>query len=152
MLGRCPLSRRTSEKYEQIQDKPGDLFKKLQWSECLVPNVHQSSYWKWLLQYRGKIYVHNSLWTQYTFTDVDLQLNLGFKSRNIVFTDVGFHLKSGFKKLLCSQMLVFTLILASRKYCVHQFFLYLSYKHEIESKWVGHVPSRCDLICRKSMV
>ena len=41
-----------------------------------------------------------------------------------MFTDVGFHLKSGFKKLLCSQMLVFTLILVSRKYCVHQFFLY----------------------------
>ena len=41
-----------------------------------------------------------------------------------MFTYVGFHLKSGFKKLLCSQMLVFTLILVSRKYCVHQFFLY----------------------------
>ena len=38
-----------------------------------------------------------------------------------MFTDVGFHLKSGFKKLLCSQMLVFTLILVSQKYCVHQF-------------------------------
>ena len=42
-----------------------------------------------------------------------------------MFTDVGFHLKSGFKKLLYSQMLVFTLILDSGKYCVHQFFLYL---------------------------
>ena len=42
----------------------------------------------------------------------------------IVFTDVGFHLKSGFKKLLCSKTLVFTLTLDSRKYCVHQFFLY----------------------------
>ena len=41
-----------------------------------------------------------------------------------MFTAVGFHLKSGFKKLLCSQMLVFTLILVSRRYCVHQFFLY----------------------------
>ena len=41
-----------------------------------------------------------------------------------MFTDVGFHLKSGFKKILCSQMLVFTLILVSRKFCVHQFFLY----------------------------
>ena len=59
------------------------------------------------------------------FTDVYLQLNLGFKSDNIVCTDVGFHLKSGFKKLLCSHMLVFTLILDSQKYCVHQFFLYL---------------------------
>ena len=42
-----------------------------------------------------------------------------------MFTDVGFHLKSGFKKILCSQMLVFTLILVSRKFCVHQFFLYM---------------------------
>ena len=42
-----------------------------------------------------------------------------------MFTDVGFHLKSGFKKILCSQMLVFTLILVSRKFCVHQFFLYI---------------------------
>ena len=41
-----------------------------------------------------------------------------------MFTDVGFHLKSGFKKILCSQMLVYTLILVSRKFCVHQFFLY----------------------------
>ena len=54
-----------------------------------------------------------------TFTDVDLQLNLGLKPGNIVFPDVGFHLKAGFKKLLCSQMLPFTLILDSRKYCVH---------------------------------
>ena len=38
-----------------------------------------------------------------------------------------FHLKSGFKKLLCSQMLVFTLILDSRKYCVHEFFLYADF-------------------------
>ena len=58
------------------------------------------------------------------FTDVDLQLNLGFRSDKIVFTDVGFYLKSGFKKVLCSQMLVFALILDSRKYFVHQFFLY----------------------------
>ena len=42
-----------------------------------------------------------------------------------MFTDVGFHLKSGFKKLLYSQMLVFTLNLDSQKYCVHQFFLYI---------------------------
>ena len=42
-----------------------------------------------------------------------------------MFTDFGFHLKSGFKKLLCSQMLLFALILVSRKYCVHQFFLYI---------------------------
>ena len=41
-----------------------------------------------------------------------------------MFTDVGFHLKSGLKKLLCSQMLVFTFILVSRKYCVHPFSLY----------------------------
>ena len=37
------------------------------------------------------------------FTDVDLQLNLGFKSENIVFTDVGLHLN-----------------LDSRNYCVHR--------------------------------
>ena len=41
-----------------------------------------------------------------------------------MFTDIGFHLKSGFKKSLCSHMLVFTIILDSQKYCVHQFFLY----------------------------
>ena len=77
--------------------------------------------------HRGKVGVHNNLWTQWTFTDNELQLNLGFKSENIVFTDVGFHLKSGFKKLFCSQMLVFTLNLASRKYCEHQFFLYITW-------------------------
>ena len=53
------------------------------------------------------------------FTDVDLQLNLGFISDKIVFTDVGFYLTFGFKKIFCSQMLVFALILDS-----HQFFLY----------------------------
>ena len=42
-------------------------------------------------------------------------LYLGFKSEYIVF-----YLKSGFKKILCSQMLVFTLILDSQKYFVHQ--------------------------------
>ena len=51
----------------------------------------------------------------------------GFQIQNIVFTDVGFHLKSGFKKFLCSQMLVLTLILDSRKYCVNQLFLYCIY-------------------------
>ena len=60
------------------------------------------------------------------YTIINEQLNLGFKSKNIVFTDVGFHLKSGFKKLLCSQLFVFTLLLDSQKYCVHQFFLYVS--------------------------
>ena len=40
-----------------------------------------------------------------------------------MFTDVGFHLKSEFKKILCSQMLIFTLVLDSQKYCVHQFVL-----------------------------
>ena len=47
------------------------------------------------------------------FTDLDLQLNLGFRSENIVFTDVGFRLKSGLKKILCSHMFVFTLNLDS---------------------------------------
>ena len=42
-----------------------------------------------------------------------------------MFTDVGFYPKYGFKKLLCSWMLVFTLILVLQKYCVHQFFLYI---------------------------
>ena len=63
-----------------------------------------------------------------SFTDVDLQLNLGFRSEKNLFTDVGFYLKSGFKKILCSQMLVFALILDSRKYCVHQLSLY-QYTH-----------------------
>ena len=48
---------------------------------------------------------------------------MGFKSKKIVFTDVGFHLKSGIKKLLCSQMFFFTLILDSQKFCGHQFLL-----------------------------
>ena len=59
------------------------------------------------------------------FTKVDLQKNLGFISENIVFTDVGLHRKSGFKKVLYSQMLVFTLIQDSQKYFVYKFFLYL---------------------------
>ena len=57
------------------------------------------------------------------FTDVNLQLNLSFKSKNIVFTDVGFNLKSGVSKIFWSQILVFPLILDSHKYCMHQFFL-----------------------------
>ena len=36
--------------------------------------------------------------------DVDLQLVLGFKSENIVFTDVGFLLNSGFTKILCTPI------------------------------------------------
>ena len=32
------VSRRTSKKYELIQDKLGGLFKELQWSECLKLN------------------------------------------------------------------------------------------------------------------
>ena len=36
----------TREKFELIQDKLGGLLKKLQWSECLVPIVHQGSYLK----------------------------------------------------------------------------------------------------------
>ena len=57
--------------------------------------------------------------TKKTFTDADVQLNLGFKSKNIVFTDVGFHLKSGFKNLLCSRMLVFTKILCTPIFPLH---------------------------------
>ena len=40
------------------------------------------------------------------FKDVDLQLNLGSRSEDFFFKDVGFHLKSGFKKMFCSQMLI----------------------------------------------
>ena len=40
------VSRRISKKYELIQDKLKGLFKNLQWSECLVPNIHKSSYQK----------------------------------------------------------------------------------------------------------
>ena len=39
-----------------------------------------------------------------TFTDVDLQLNLGFKSEYIVFTYVGFQPNSGFTKILCTPI------------------------------------------------
>ena len=31
------------------------------------------------------------------FNNIDLQLNLGFRSENCVYTVVGFYLKSGFK-------------------------------------------------------
>ena len=57
-----------------------------------------------------------------------------------MFTDVGFHLKSGFKKILCSQMLVFTLILVSRKFCVHQFFLYLRKREKIKYIYIYIFP------------
>ena len=49
LQGVWKVSRRTSKKYELIQDKLEGLFKKLQseWvSECPVPNIQQSSYWK----------------------------------------------------------------------------------------------------------
>ena len=79
---------------------------------------------------RGKICVVGTTWCRWKrFTDVHLKLNLGFRSKNIVFPYVGFHLKSGFKKILCSKILVFTLILDSQKYCVHTFFLYCLFKH-----------------------
>ena len=62
---------------------------------------------------------------EFSTNDVDLQLNLGFKlKKNTVFPDVDFHLKSGFNKILCSHILVVTLILVSQKYCVHQYFIY----------------------------
>ena len=61
------------------------------------------------------------------FMDVDLQINLGFRLENSVFTDVEFHLKSGFKKILCLQMLVFTVVRDSQKYCVHHFFSLLTF-------------------------
>ena len=40
------VSMRTRKKLKPIQDKLEVLFKKLQWSECLIPNAHQSSYYK----------------------------------------------------------------------------------------------------------
>ena len=70
------------------------------------------------------------------FTDVDLQLNMGFKSENTVFIDISFHLKSGFKKILCSQILVFTLILVSQKYWVNQFFLYSMFETLLKLQYV----------------
>ena len=39
-----PVPRMTNKVFELIQDKPEGLIKKLQLSERLVPNVHQSSY------------------------------------------------------------------------------------------------------------
>ena len=61
------------------------------------------------------------------FKDVDIQLNPGSRSEDFLFKDVGFHLKSGFKKMLCSQMLilcsqmlVFLLIMNSHKFCVEE--------------------------------
>ena len=41
-----------------------------------------------------------------------------------MFTDVGFHFKSRFKKVLFSQILVFTLILDLQKIVYTNFFLY----------------------------
>ena len=38
------------------------------------------------------------------FADVDLQLNLGFEFENIVFTNLGFDLNSGFTKILCTPI------------------------------------------------
>ena len=62
------------------------------------------------------------------FKDVDLQLNLGSRSEDFFFKDVGFHLKSGFKKMFCSQMLIlcsqmlvfFLLIMDSQKISVEE--------------------------------
>ena len=44
----------------------------------------------------------------------------------MTYTGVGFSLKSGFKKIVLSQALVLVLNRVSRKYCLHQFFLYFS--------------------------
>ena len=97
------------------------------WRKDYQKNYHDAGALQ-LTADRGKIYVHNNLWTS--------KMNIWCTSikefHRCWFTDVGFHLKSGFKKLLCSQMLVFTLILDSQKYCVHQIFLYISFM-----RWAG---------------
>ena len=68
-------------------------------------------------------------------------------SQMLVFT-------SGFKKLLCSQTLVFTLILDSRKYCVHKFFLQLVHLSTlgINISWVGEVCVTLDTTSLTSLV
>ena len=49
------------------------------------------------------------------------------------FRGVGFSLKSGFKKIVLTQELVFVLNRVSQKYSLHQFFLYQHYADQLGS-------------------
>ena len=73
---------------------------------------------------RGFSGVHKNLCRLSTFKEHHLQLNLGFRSNNFVFTGDGFSLKSGFRNIFCSQEMDSVLIQVSRKFCVHQRILY----------------------------
>ena len=54
------------------------------------------------------------------FSEHHAQLNLGFRSENVVFTGDGFGPKSGFRNLLCSQDMDSVLYQVSQTCCVHQ--------------------------------
>ena len=69
--------------------------------------------------------VYTTIWCRVsTFIERHLQLNLGFRSENSVFTGEGFSLNSGFRSILCSQEIDSVLIQFSQKNCVHQRILY----------------------------
>ena len=53
----------------------------------------------------------------------------------MTYTEVGFSLKSGFKKIVLTQKLVLVLNRDSQKYCLHQFFLNKSYQKSGWKKW-----------------
>ena len=88
----------------------------------LRPNVKSQHDMFWISKtYRGKSGVRINLvkalnvqWTSFTAKS-EFQM---------MTTDDGFHLKSGFKKIWWPQEMVLVLILVSRKYCVHQRNLY----------------------------
>ena len=44
----------------------------------------------------------------------------------MIYTDVGFHLKSGFKKIVLTPEWISVLNLNSRKNCLHQIYLYMA--------------------------
>ena len=74
------------------------------------------------------------------FIERHLQLNLGFRSENFVFTGEGFSPNSGFRSILCSQERDSVLIWVSQNFSVHQRILYVWWQ------WPNTPPSshKCD--------
>ena len=71
--------------------------------------------------------VYTQIWCSwYTFSEHNLQLNLGFRSWHFAYTGEGFTLNSDFRNILCSQEMNLVLILFSQKLCVHERNLYFN--------------------------
>ena len=61
--------------------------------------------------------MYTKIWCRLsTFIERHLQLNLGFRLENFVFTGEGFSLNSGFRNILCSQEMDSVLIKVSQKF------------------------------------